>query len=182
MQVLGSLSNNDLALVVTSPVLTVAASSEGRRDGGGGGATSLAPKQTVDALTALLLAEEGFKAQHVVPVGVEEERVSPRSRRRGGKGKGSTPASSRPLLPSFMVERRRRIELGAQLALARALGSRSPRGAGHRQGCSPSSLSSFCSSFAVRLNARPAPPKSSSGKDKGGGGASREEKEEDEGG
>ncbi|CAN0415287.1 unnamed protein product, partial [Ectocarpus sp. 12 AP-2014] len=175
--VLGSLSNNDLALVVSSPVITAAASSEGRRDGGVGANTSLAPKQTVDALTALLLAEEGFKAQQAVAVGIEEERVSPRSRRRGGKGK--TPASSRPPLPSSVAERRRRIELGAQMALARALG-RSPRGAGHRRDCSPSSLSSFCSSFAVRLDPRPRPPKPSSGKDKGGRRASREEEEEEE--
>ncbi|CAN0369961.1 unnamed protein product, partial [Ectocarpus sp. 8 AP-2014] len=172
--VLGSLSNNDLALVVSSPVITSAASSEGRR-GGGASNTSLAPKQTVGALTALLLAEEGFKAQQAVAVGVEEDRVSPGSRKRGGKGK--TPASSsRPLLPSSVAERRQRIELGAQLALARALG-RSPRGAGHRRDCSPWSLSSFCSSFAVRLDPRPAPPKPSSGKDKGGGGSSCEKEE-----
>ncbi|CAM9596703.1 unnamed protein product, partial [Ectocarpus sp. 4 AP-2014] len=175
--VLGSLSNNDLALVVSSPVITAAASSEGRRDGGVGSNTSIAPKQTVDALTALLLAEEGFKAQQGVAVGMEEERVSPRSRRRGGKGK--TPASSRPPLPSFVAERRRRIELGAQLALARALG-RSPHGARHRQDCSPSLLSSFCSSFAVRLDPRPTAPKPSSGKDKGGGRVSRKEEEEEE--
>lgn len=179
MQLLDSLSNNDLTLVVTSPALTAAASSEGRRRDGGGGTTSLAPKQTVDALTALLLAEEGLKAQHAVTAGVEEERVSPRSRRRGGKR--TTPvSSSRPVVPSSVVERRRRIELGAQLALARAL-VRSPCGARHRQGLSPSLVSSFCSSFAVRLDPRPAPPKRSSREDKGGGGASREE-EEDEGG
>ncbi|CAN0556412.1 unnamed protein product, partial [Ectocarpus sp. 12 AP-2014] len=47
LQVLGSLSNNYLALVVSSPVITSAASSEGRRDGGVGANTSLAPKQTV---------------------------------------------------------------------------------------------------------------------------------------
>ncbi|CAM9399882.1 unnamed protein product, partial [Pylaiella littoralis] len=164
--VLDSLSNNVLALVVASPLLTAnssSSSSAGRRAGEGTTTTttsplSLRPKQTVDALTALLLGEAGFKAQ---ALGQEEARRAPPSAASTGtKGNGNRSSERLELWSwssasssSSIVGRRGRMELGVQMVLARALGGGT---SGGRAGSSASSSpASWCSSFAVRLNPKP---------------------------
>eukprot|EP00903_Cladosiphon_okamuranus_P020081 g18445.t1 len=135
LQVLGSLAKNELALVVTSPLVSEAPSSSNK-------------VEHTNALSALLLGEAGFKAQILQdapppprpPPAPQNSPPSPSSPA-GGKRNGSSKLSISST-PSLVV-RRRRMELGAQLLLARALG-----GGGGRGDSSPS-----CSLFAVRLNA-----------------------------
>lgn len=142
-QVLDSLADNELALVVTSPLVAGAPSARKRVEH----ATTLGPNQRVDALTALLLSERGFKAQtlEAAPPPPPQKSLPSSSSLKGGKRDGSSKLSISST-PALVVQRHR-MELEAQLLLVRALGG--PVGGGG--GGSASS----CSSFAVRLNSGP---------------------------
>lgn len=102
--------------------------------------TTLRPKQAVDTLTAVLLGEAGFKAQALEDAPPQPPPTPSSSL--GGKKPNWSSRLSKSSTPAWVAERRR-VELGAQLLLARALGGGGP---------APS-----CSSFAVRLNSGPTP-------------------------
>lgn len=157
--------------MVTSPLVSRASPARKR----GEHATTLGPKQAVDAVTALLLGEAGFKAQALedAPPPPPPPQKSPPSPSSPPGGKKTGPSNLSESSAPSLVAQRRRMELGAQLVLARALGGAGGRGDGS---------ASSCSSFAVRLHSGPTPAAAAAAtaadrarKNKGGaGGPSRD--------